>query len=282
MKFVQHITHDTANSVEYPLAKVNDSLYWQFIRTGVDEPQNTDEQLTLFRTNNILTSTTVFNCIAHKQTTSSNWKIASVIPFDTTQLKITTNLDYLTSGKYAMGSALPMVLPLEKIHLTQKSNKNNNELKWTVNDDSNAEQYFIETSKEGIVFNTTATVPSNKLHGKTTYKRNLPTHFFESSYVRIRGLDKNGNNHLSNIIYRKRTSTVIKIYPNPSKDYLYLELISSPVQINIVELSGRIIKPKIEKRGNVSRISIAGLASGKYLLVIQLLDSTERIPFIKL
>ena len=282
MKFVQHNTHDTANSVEYPLAKVNDSLYWQFTRTGVDEPQNSNEQLTLFRTNNILTSTTVFNCIAHKQTTSSNWKIASVIPFDTTQLKITTNLDYLTSGKYAMGSALPMVLPLEKIHLTQKSNKNNNELKWTVNDDSNAEQYFIETSKEGIVFNTTATVPSNKLHGKTTYKRNLPTHFFESSYVRIRGLDKNGNNHLSNIIYRKRTSTVIKIYPNPSKDYLYLELISSPVQINIVELSGRIIKPKIEKRGNVSRISIAGLASGKYLLVIQLLDSTERIPFIKL
>ena len=270
------------NAIAYPLAQVDDSRYWQFTRTGVDEPQNTDEQLTLFRTNNILTSTTVFNCIAHKQTTSSNWKIASVIPFDTTQQKITTTLTYLTSGKYAMGNALPVVLPLEKIYLTQKSNKNNHELKWTVNDDSNAEQYFIETSKDGIFFKTAVTVLSKQSHGTTTYKRNLPTHFFESSYLRVRGLDKNGNYHLSNIIYRKRTSTAIKIYPNPSKDYLYMELTSTPVQINIVELSGRIIKPNIEKRGNVSRISIAGLASGKYLLVIQLLGSTERIPFMKL
>ena len=282
MEFVQRNTHDTINAIAYPLAQVDDSRYWQFTRAGVDEPQNTDEQLTLFRTNNMLTSTTVFNCIAHKQTTSSNWKIASVIPFDTIQQKITTNLAYLTSGKYAMGIALPVVLPLEKIYLHQNSNKNNNELKWTVNDDSNAEEYFIETSKDGIFFKTAITVLSKKSHGKTTYKRNLPTHFFEISYVRIRGLDKNGNNHLSNIIYRKRTSTEIKIYPNPSKDYLYMELTSTPVQINIVELSGRIIKPNIEKRGNVSRISIAGLASGKYLLVIQLLGSTERIPFIKL
>lgn len=282
MEFVQRVAYDSANPIASPLAQVDENRYWQFTRTGVDELLNTYEELTFFRTTNLLTSTNAFSCIAHKQTTSSNWRIASSIPFDTSQQKITTNLADLTSGKYAMGSALPVVLPLEKIHLTQKDTKNNKELRWTVNDDSNAEQYFIETSKEGIVFNTVAVVLSKKLLGKTTYKRNLPTHFWGSSYLRIRGMDKNGNNHLSNIIYHKRTSTVIKIYPNPGKDYLYLELISTPVEINIVETSGRIIKPTIEKRGNVYRISIAGLASGKYLLVIQLLDSTVRLPFIKL
>ena len=282
MEFVQHNTYDTTNTIEYPLAQVDDSRYWQFTRTGVEELLNTEEQLTLFRTNNLQIPTNAFSCIAHKKTTSSNWKIASIIPFDTTHQKITTNLPYLTSGKYAIGLASPVVLPLEKIHLTQNSNKNNNELKWIVNDDSNAEQYFIETSKDGIVFNTFATVLSDKQYGKTTYKRNIPFNFFESSYVRVRGTDKNGNNHLSNIIYRKRTSTALKIYPNPCKDYLYLELISAPVQINIVGISGKIIRPTVVKRGNVFRISVTGLASGKYLLVVQLLGSTERLPFIKL
>lgn len=282
IEFVQRDTNDATNQIAYPLAQVDNLRYWQFTRTGVDALLNTNEQLTFFRINNLQTTTNVFSCIAQKKTNSNDWKIASFIPFDTTQQKISTNLTNLTSGKFAMGSALPVVLPLEKIHLTQKDTKNNKELKWIVNDDSNAEQYFIETSKDGIVFYTVAAVLSKKLHGKTTYKKNLSTQFLESSYLRIRGMDKNGNAHLSNIIYHKRTSTPIKIYPNPSKDYLYLELISTPVQINIVEISGRTINPPIEKIGNVSRISIAGLASGKHLLVIQLLDSTERFAFIKL
>ena len=265
----------------YPLANINETIFWDVKKSINNDSFLQQERLTLVKTNSNTILENVFSCIVYLDSLTNQWQVVSSIPSDTTKQTLSTNSVKFSAGLYTTGKVLPAVLPLEHIALSSREYKDSMELKWTVNDDANAEQYMLEVSKDGRAFHEIARVPSSRTLGKTSYIKRLATHSILNTYIRIRGIDQNGFAHFSNIIFKRRRQTNSRLYPNPSKNYLYLETKYDPLEMHIVSLDGSTVKMDFENRSNVYRINISRLLSGKYILWIRFVDAIEQLAFIK-
>ncbi|MCS7074462.1 MAG: T9SS type A sorting domain-containing protein, partial [Bacteroidia bacterium] len=71
-----------------------------------------------------------------------------------------------------------------------------------------------------------------------------------------------------------------KVYPNPTNQFLYLELPreNENLQIQVIDKNGKLVKNEIL---NHSIIDVSDLADGMYLLQIQSENQIHTIPFLK-
>jgi hypothetical protein len=70
----------------------------------------------------------------------------------------------------------------------------------------------------------------------------------------------------------------IKLYPNPSKDYINIHTEGEIHRIDIYDLSGKILKTSYSN----SKVNIENLPKGNYLVKIQLMnENAETIKFTK-
>ncbi len=84
------------------------------------------------------------------------------------------------------------------------------------------------------------------------------------------------------IVGKKEKTTLpkssMKLYPNPSRDYINIQTESNIRRIDIYDLSGKIVKTNY----SADKINIENLPKGNYLIKIQLVNSeTETIKFTK-
>src|SRR5699024_5385133 len=56
----------------------------------------------------------------------------------------------------------------------------------------------------------------------------------------------------------------LSIYPNPAEDYLYIENLTKPAQIEIYNLSGKVLLRQ-EVNGAVKQVNVSQLSEGIYL-----------------
>ncbi|WP_312766449.1 S8 family serine peptidase [Epilithonimonas sp.] len=95
--------------------------------------------------------------------------------------------------------------------------------------------------------------------------------------------DFNKSNNLENKAERKVTNiqlpkSNIKLYPNPSKDYINIQTEGEIHRIDIYDLSGKILKTSYSN----SKVNIENLPKGNYLVKIQLVnENAETIKFTK-
>ncbi len=169
---------------------------------------------------------------------------------------------------------------------------------------NNKDQYFIDVndnfanftasliSGTNVQFNNTSTNVSaiswNFGDGGTSTQQN-PTHNFATNgtYTVTLTLTKCGKVYtktmqitvslLSNDNFDQST---IKLYPNPSTDFLYFEA-DDIDNLQIFDISGKRIKSLITKENNIHKVDIQHLEKGNYILKAFKDNKTKSFKFVK-
>ena len=267
------------NQMIGPVEKIMSPYYWELSKTNSNEHETAEEKLELIKKD--ADAINSINCIAIFDSIHHHWRLASNPNLQTAQTKLSTNLNPLVSGSYTLAKAQHSILPLATIFLEKLSTKNGLLLKWNVNDDENAEYYFIEQSENGNIFSSIDSLTSLKNKGKTWYSKRLETQITKGLFLRIRGIDQDWNSHYSNIVFVKALRSIDVVFPNPSKNTLYLKTEEYVKQMYFVLQNGKTIGADFEKNGNGFQIAINHLAIGNYLLIVQSADRQKIFQFIK-
>ncbi|HLS29268.1 MAG TPA: T9SS type A sorting domain-containing protein [Flavobacteriaceae bacterium] len=81
-------------------------------------------------------------------------------------------------------------------------------------------------------------------------------------------INDNGDEaHFQNVPYMSvndQQITNLTLYPNPANDFLYIENLTNPVQIDIYDLSGKVLLSK-EVSEAIKQVNVSQLAEGVYL-----------------
>lgn len=262
-----------------PIEKIMSAYYWALTKSNLTQHETIEEKLEISKKDE--DSTNSINCIVIFDSIGRHWRLASNPNFQNMQTKLSTNLNPLVSGSYTLAKAHHSVLPLSTIFLEKQSTKNGLLLKWTVNDDENAEYYFIEQSENGNHFSSTDSLTSLKNTGKTWYSKRLESQTTKGLFLRIRGVDQDWNSHYSNIVFVKALHSVDVLFPNPSKNKLYLKTEEHIKQMYFVMQNGKTIGADFEKNGNLFQIAINHLVSGNYFLIVISAEQQKMYQFIK-
>lgn len=215
-------------------------------------------------------------------------------PNTTYQIAVTAEADGDLSVSDDISSksiVAPVVLPLNFVSFTAKaSGKNNAVLTWKFNTTESHAQFDIEALDSKIqVFNRIATVSKNTQPGvvlQSTYTDQVSG--TETMYYRIKHRDSDGEVKYSEIkSVTFSNSGELKLYPNPVKDEVTLELqnIRNEVaSLQIVDVTGKLrIQKSVNLREGFNTITVPaqGLITGYYNLLIKAGKDIRTISFIK-
>jgi len=277
---IKRIESDTSlNQNIGAIEKIMSPYYWALSKINSNQYDFAEEKLELIKNN--ADSTHSINCIAILDSINKYWRLASNLNFQTAQTKLSTNMNPLVSGSYTLAKAQYAILPLSTIFLEKQSTKNGLLLKWNVNDDENAEYYFIEQSENGNIFSSTDSLKSIKNKGKSWYSKRLGSQVNKGLFLRIRGIDQDRNSHYSNIVFVKTLHAADVLFPNPSKNKLYLKTEDHIIQMYFILQNGMTIFADFEKNGTLFQIAINRLASGNYFLIVQFANRRKVFQFTK-
>ena len=169
-------------------------------------------------------------------------------------------------------------LPIELASFTGKTMSKTNMLEWVTASEENTEWHIIERSKDGRsdwteVGRTEAKGFSNEL---ISYQLE-DTKPMAKSYYRLRSVDFDGYEDLSNVIYLERKIEqfdIVKVYPVPTSKLLNIDFETvedQQVQISLTDMLGKVIttRPVGAVAGmNTANLDMSNLASGIYFVTV--------------
>jgi hypothetical protein len=164
--------------------------------------------------------------------------------------------------------ALPVVLS----SFTASLVNNTVQLKWTTAEEKNSSHYEIERSNDAVNFSKIGTVTSlNSLTG-STYNFTDVNPLSGKNYYRLRMVDIDGQFEYSEVklINRDVTAATFRVYPNPVKSSLTVQLVKAKAgaNIQIVDMKGqRISLIPVPEQSTLMNISVSGLIPGQYQLI---------------
>jgi hypothetical protein len=187
-------------------------------------------------------------------------------------------------------------LPVSLFTFSGYKEGNHNLLKWSTASEQNNKGFEIERSTDGVNYSSVGFVPSQSISGNSNSKLNYS--FIDNSpqgdkqYYRLRQIDFNNNEKLSNIILIKGTQpkefTLDAVFPNPAKTLLNV-FVNSPKHENIllqaIDINGRVLQQKsitVDTGFNTVSFDVSSLSNGVYLLkVMSSAGETKVSRFIK-
>ncbi|MCB9256249.1 MAG: BspA family leucine-rich repeat surface protein [Chitinophagales bacterium] len=174
------------------------------------------------------------------------------------------------------------LLPVELLYFAATWNKNSYvELNWRTATEINNAGFEVQHSLDALNWQKIAWLDghgnSNEIH------KYYAPHYTPSpgnNYYRLKQLDYDGSYAYSNIesIYLKKERELsIQVYPNPTKQFLFIETLAFPVKIEIRDILGNVLETMVlEKRE--SKIDLQNLSSGIYYIQLGELN----IPVVKI
>jgi Secretion system C-terminal sorting domain/Beta-propeller repeat len=159
-------------------------------------------------------------------------------------------------------------LPLELISFSGKNEKRTNILNWQTANEVNLSHFEIEKSETGQIFEKIGEVKAN---GGPSEK--VDYEFIDSPFTtlnsqlfyRLKMVDLDGKFKYSKIInIENKAQSEITIYPNPTSDYFTISGNEAFEKLQIVDMSGRIVKEFLPQSDN--KYSLNSLNTGVYLL----------------
>jgi len=170
-------------------------------------------------------------------------------------------------------------IPIELLSFNAKENQGISYLNWTTSTETNNSGWNIQRSNNGFTYETIGWVNGNQ-NSRDTRKYQFEDHSPKDGLnaYRLEQVDLDGKTTYSKhkSIYIKNKS--IKLYPNPAKDYIYLNGIDK-AKISILDASGKLIKK--QDISNNQPINISSLNLGIYYLEVQRRGKTEQFRFMK-
>ncbi|MEP7231488.1 MAG: T9SS type A sorting domain-containing protein [Ginsengibacter sp.] len=178
--------------------------------------------------------------------------------------------DYGSLGSYSLsGTSTPLsVTPIRQVLLTGKINKASHSLNWSVISDEPVNNFSLESSINGTIFSTIATLSSGSK--EYTYTPVLAGNIF----YRLKANSVTGESVYSNIISLKSDDNVVKKFTVSSVVHdLITVKASENFEYKLADLSGRIITKGNGKAG-VNTININNHPNGIY--IIQIISNNQR------
>jgi hypothetical protein len=163
------------------------------------------------------------------------------------------------------------LLPIKISSFTASPNNNTVNINWLVGLQQNVDNYIVETSTDGIRFTEIAKVAPK---ATLSYDAVHPNPIVGINYYRLRIIEKDGKSSFSEI--RKVTfgkAGTVKIYPNPVKSFVNIELsgslVNKAVTVSILTIDGKImLEQQIANTNPIEKIEVSRFPSGKYILRI--------------
>lgn len=181
----------------------------------------------------------------------------------------------------------PAVLPIELVYFDAVCEKGKIRIEWQTASENNNHHFEIERSENAIDFETIVTIPTQ--NGNANYQQNYTA--FDNSpntsinYYRLKQVDNNGQYSYSNLTlvdcHESTSSTMIRLYPNPAEDKLFIRLENIITEVLFVKImntySSVVYETKWENPliNSLNEIDIEHLPAGVYF--IQIYDSKNRL-----
>ncbi len=175
-------------------------------------------------------------------------------------------------------------LPVRLLDFSVQKLSTSDLVKWTTASEVNSSHFNVQRSPDGINFERLGRVNTQAPNGNSmqplyySYVDEQP--LIGHNYYRLQQVDQDNSISYSNIIdIIWRDGQVVKLYPNPTNDYVNIDFSlaeHSRTEIKLIDLSGRVVKSLLsvgEKGMNHANISMGELAHGVYH--IQLLQNGQ-------
>lgn len=148
-----------------------------------------------------------------------------------------------------------------------KSNKCNADLNWAAADEVDLKNYEVQTSNDGVIFKTIATILPKNISNYTFENRTQSG----KSFYRLKLNDKNNIFTYSKIIpvTINCDNGSVSVYPNPVADILHVNINSNILTRAIIyNTAGKNISTTILQNGD-NMINIKSLPKGMYIVKVQ-------------
>ena len=172
-------------------------------------------------------------------------------------------------------------LPINLLRFTGKRVENTSVLKWTTLSEQNNAYFEIEHSKDARNF----TVVSDKLNSKANNGNSntaLEYSFTDMipneghNYYRLKQTDRDGKtSKAKNVVdVYFGNETMVTMYPNPASSELNIDINlvkATNAKMKIMDATGRVVKQidmNLTAGGNQTKVSLAGLTDGMYMVTI--------------
>ncbi len=179
-------------------------------------------------------------------------------------------ITYNASSVVVTKIAFPLPAVWGDFTATTKSNAV--ELNWTTLQEINTSHYVVEHATNGSDFKSIGTIPAAGNSAAVlsySFKHNNPNQSANNTY-RIRLVDLDGKSEYSlarSVRFNKGNVVVVTATPNPFVNSLQIQVLEKNVNINIIDLNGRVHKSLRLQQG-VHNINTSELPSGVYTLTI--------------
>ncbi|MGB3006975.1 MAG: T9SS type A sorting domain-containing protein [Chitinophagaceae bacterium] len=203
-------------------------------------------------------------------TTAGHYYAVALILWEPLTITFTFGTPQL-AGVNLSGANCPGVLPVKWLSFTGEKQINGAvDLKWITENETKADKYYIEKSKDGINFSAINLQSALQSGGRNTYSYTDATPGTGNTVYRVKQVDFDGRYEYSGLIVikEKRGKDDITIFPNPAHDVLYITL-PERAQFNparIYDAAGKLVLLTTPAGG---LIDLSGLKPGLYSLQLE-------------
>jgi hypothetical protein len=194
--------------------------------------------------------------------------IAVAGPFPGMWMTTQDSIENFSPFTVASSGQFPLAIRLNSILATNVGPRN--KVQWTSSTEDKGDMYELESSADGRTFAKIATVAAN---GKaSTYTQWDETPVQGVNYYRVKMLDAAGKFSYSKVVMATVKGVDgfnIEAYPNPVSSTVSIKVngvVTGKANVTITDITGKLVKEKIQVVDNNASIDVSNLASGAYMI----------------
>ncbi len=167
-------------------------------------------------------------------------------------------------------------LPVSMIEFKAESRDNKNIISWITASEINNDYFELQKSTNNEDFQPLANIRGAGNSNEMKYYSFSDVSIGSAvSYYRLKQVDYDGQHEIYGpVVVRKSTSKAVRVYPNPTNGELFLENVSTDMNIRLYDRTGRTV---ISKRAgeNLVKLDVSDLPQGMYFLHISTKKGVE-------
>lgn len=188
---------------------------------------------------------------------------------------------------YANGVGDIGVLPVELLSFTGRANDRVNDLFWTTASEHNSDHFEVQRAHDGRTFEPIGAVAAaGESASALDYRFTDLSPHGGTEYYRIRTVDHDGRDELSEVVAITRATGIRAVYPNPVHDEAHVAVgAHSPEStLSIIDAKGRTLSTRtIMDDASTYTLNVRDLAAGAYTVLLRSADGQiiGAMPLIK-
>ncbi|TKB96888.1 T9SS type A sorting domain-containing protein [Pedobacter cryophilus] len=210
--------------------------------------------------------------------TSATTVYFRIVPFNAGSPAVTDfNFVYFGHGTNTTAFSVngPVTLPVKLSSFTSSIQNQAAFLKWTTESEVNFDYFSVEKRDQNSEFREIGRVAAKGGNGKTLYSFSDKNISFETSYYRLKMVDKDGTFEYSDVIDEALISSnqALSIWPNPAVNQnakVAFKELSITSNLKVIDLSGRVVINQQLKKGTSNiELDLSKLNNGQFVLLLE-------------